>query len=105
MLLKSTKISSIGPEANAPTDTERTALTVPVELTTDSTRPQLTAAVRNFGGCLRNLPKNGLAAPPTTATRMPAINVHFKNRRIKSPFRPFSSRVWKYYRMRQKTTN
>src|SRR5262249_19831647 len=39
----------MGPEVKAPTETERTGLTVPVELTTVSTRPRDTVAVTYLG--------------------------------------------------------
>jgi hypothetical protein len=44
--LKSTRIDSIGPETKAPTWTDRTGLTVPVEFTTATIRPRVTSASR-----------------------------------------------------------
>src|SRR5579871_5279779 len=39
----------MGPEVKAPTETDRTGLIVPLELTTISTRPRDTVAVTYFG--------------------------------------------------------
>src|SRR6185503_12073155 len=74
----------MGPDVNAPTDTVRTGLIVPVELTTVSTRPRVTGTVRYFGA-LRSLsqaPSGMLRAPsPITAIiTMVPVNQRFMPR-------------------------
>src|SRR5262249_19190799 len=86
MLLKSTNTSAIGPDTNAPTVTERTGFTVPVELTTVSTRPRETLAVVNF---LSERPfhhdRGDAANPAGTPTTSPMIKIHRTQRRITLP--------------------
>ena len=85
-LLKSTKTLAIGPEVKAPTETDRTGLTVPVELTTVSTRPREIVAVTYFGAeccCHHDLALNEM--PPTTPTRMARISSGFRIRLMMAP--------------------
>src|SRR5262249_44292914 len=85
-LLKSTKISAIGPETKAPTETERTGLTVPVELTTVSTRPRVTLAVTNFGAdrCAHQ-ERAGMTTAAAIPASTPRTISHRSNRRMRLP--------------------
>src|SRR5262245_10772762 len=88
-LLKSTLTLAIGPEVNAPTDTDRTGLTVPVEVTTVATRPRDTVVVTYLGKArfaIQDFIRSRASAPPPTRT--PRMRSHFRSLRTMQPLFP-----------------